>query len=329
MIPKSKCGFRTRPCWKRATATQLTNKTLTAQTAKDFAIQFFNGQVSEDARAFGGFKATPVVVITPITDANGGMVWQVSVSVKGQQKASGMAAFVGRNKLDIQVGGKAESGSNVTRNAVSMALVLDKSGSMDWYGPTANTGRYPGAPKKIASLKSAVDSLLTQLAEADPDKEYVRIGGAAFDNSLYDTEKMRWGTAKVSKFVNDLPASGGTDSADAFKWSFQQLTKATETTEHAKKTGLVPDRIIVFMTDGENNFDAADVSTLALCNTAKLAKVEIYTVAFMAPARGKALLSACASTAAHHFEASSSAELVKAFKSIGMKAANMVSRLTQ
>ena len=91
----------------------------------------------------------------------------------------------------------------------------------------------------------------------------------------------------------------------------------------------MPEKFIVFMTDGDNNYNSADSSTKLLCDKAKGEGIEVYTVAFAAPTRGKQLLAYCASTAEHFYDANSSAALIAAFESIGKQASKVSSRLTQ
>ncbi len=83
------------------------------------------------------------------------------------------------------------------------------------------------------------------------------------------------------------------------------------------------------MTDGENNYANDDTVTKQWCDTAKASKVQIYSVAFMAPDRGQKLLKYCASSSSHYFEADEASDLVAAFKAIGERAAALASRLTK
>jgi hypothetical protein len=82
------------------------------------------------------------------------------------------------------------------------------------------------------------------------------------------------------------------------------------------------------MTDGDNNYTSADTETKTWCDKARDAKMQVYTIAFMAPARGQALLSYCATAPGNYFPAGDMTALLKAFKEIGMKASNQVTRLT-
>lgn len=103
----------------------------------------------------------------------------------------------------------------------------------------------------------------------------------------------------------------------------------TENTAHKAKNGQVATKYIVFMTDGDNNNTSDDTLTLQWCDTARKNNVQVYTVAFMAPDRGKNLLKSCATTTANYFQAEEAADLIAAFKAIGEKASAMATRLTK
>lgn len=323
-----------------ATAARLSEEeNLTKDQAKAFALKFVNGQVQEDFGAFDGFSVTPTVTIDPV-ETGGRTVWKVAVSMDGSQNLTPMARIMGQDKLTVRVVGKSESAGEA-QGAFSMALVLDRSGSMDWnleaekLDEDGNVLLGPdGKPiivnlKKIEVLKTAVGGLIDQVEEADPDRKYTRLGASSYNTELTGSTKLRWNPGKTRDFVDALPASGGTDSTDAFNWAYGAVTHKREDNQHDKKTGQAPNKFIVFMTDGDNNYSSADSSTKHLCDDAKDDGVEVYTVAFAAPDRGKELLSYCASTAGHFYDAQNSAELIEAFKNIGNAASKVVSRLTE
>jgi hypothetical protein len=82
------------------------------------------------------------------------------------------------------------------------------------------------------------------------------------------------------------------------------------------------------MTDGANNVTGADTKTKLYCDKARTAKIQVYTIAFMAPKQGQALLQYCATTSSDYFKAEDTAQLVAAFKLIGETASKKIVRLT-
>ncbi|MBO6919692.1 MAG: VWA domain-containing protein [Rhizobiaceae bacterium] len=183
---------------------------------------------------------------------------------------------------------------------------------------------------KIRLLKDAASNMLDQMAAADPEEQYVRTGSVTYHSEMDDQTDLAWGISDTMNFINDLKANGGTSSTDAMDWSYDKLklSDGTEANEHAQKNGQIPDRFIVFMTDGENNYSADDTSTKAICDQAKNDGIIIYTVAFAAPEGGQELLSYCATSPEHYFEPETASQLTEAFEYIGRKTTNTPTRLT-
>lgn len=304
-----------------ATSTRLSQEEgLSIEDARAFAATFLQGQMEEDMPVFADMNVKPSIIITPVED-NGTTVWSVAITMTGTQTVTPMARMMGRESLSVGVSSKSQSASTAAQQgALSMALVLDRSGSMDWDLE---------GQRKIDVLKTAVGGLLSQLETADPDQQFVRIGAASYSTYMTGSQNLNWKPEKTRTFVNALPASGGTDSTQAFNWAFGKVGADSEVTAHKNKSGQVPDKFIVFMTDGDNNYSSADSSTKILCDKAKGEGIEVYTVAFAAPTRGKQLLAYCATSADHFYDANSSAALIAAFESIGKQASKVASRLTQ
>mgnify|MGYP001217652013 CR=1 FL=1 len=348
-----------------ATASQLAQKTITKEQAEQYAIDFFNGMIDGDSRAYSGFSASPQAIITPI--ANGGStIWKVEVKTSGRQLLTPMAHLVGQKDITVNVSGTSESSVEAT-TPLSMYLVLDHSGSMSWdsgqIGPVEvtkycteyQTRYWFGFPyrvevkvpcgttteerslDKMTVLKTAVRDLVDHIKEADPENKYSRMGAVAYnsDTTPYDKLLADWDKTRVSTFTNNLSATGGTNSQYAMKWASEQLKTGVEELIHKAYNGSnEPVKFIVFMTDGENDTgndaddDYADMKTKKYCSDAKANKVTIFSVAFQAPKRGRDLLEACASGSSHYYDAKSADELIKAFKEIGEKATSLSTRLT-
>ncbi|ESQ73597.1 pilus assembly protein TadG-related protein [Asticcacaulis sp. AC402] len=105
-----------------------------------------------------------------------------------------------------------------------------------------------------------------------------------------------------------------------------------------------PRKTIVLMTDGANTLYANTSGGIAVanstqvavtyadqirvCDYAKSKNIEIYTIGFdVTDAKALTTLKACATDAQHYFDAKSSADLIKAFETIGGKLSKV--RLTQ
>ncbi len=295
------------------------------------------------------------VTIEPKTLQTGAKGYDISVKSTLPVDLNAMTRLVSGDGINLTATGKSEGVSD-TKNALSMVLVLDRSGSMAWKTDTKDTstnGCYiyeeaywpyakwstPCYVSKIATLKKAVNSLLTQLKTADPTSIYVRTSAISYNNAQDAPGVLAWGTAGTGTYVNALAATGGTDSSDAFTSAYRDLSGNTETKAHAQKTGAVPTKYIVFMTDGENNYyqnrtgdseaTRSDAATKFYCDKARDDGIKVFTVAFKAPKRGQDLLLDCATDPTYYFQAEKSEDLVSAFKAIGNKASNLMVRLTQ
>ncbi|WP_370576935.1 vWA domain-containing protein [Shinella sp. PSBB067] len=345
-----------------AAASALSSDKKSVTEAKAIALTFFKTQMTNktaDSSAASAFK----VDIQEKALAGSAKSFKVSTSSDLKVEFNALTRLMGQTSSTISAAGTAESATG-SKNALSMFLVLDRSGSMsfqtneiasttvacqnwtssNWGGnPKATTPCYV---RKIGALKTAVASLFGVLNKIDPNNEYVRAGAVSYNDVMQTEKPLAWGTANALSYVNALPEKpeGGTDSHSAFAKAYEKLaptdaSKETEIGEHKKKSGLDPVKFIVFMTDGENtHYDGksgttyakkSDDDTLTACTAAKAAKITVYTVAFMAPTRGQTLLRSCASSSANYYAAEDMTGLISAFEEIGKSAAAIASRLTQ
>lgn len=293
------------------------DESMTAQKARTFALKFIDGQLQQYKPLFADLSVAPNVTVTPVKTA-GQTVWNVSVELIGTQTTTPLARFLGKDRIAVTVAGTSQSARG-NQGALSMALVLDQSGSMGWY--------LDGA-QKIDVLKQAVGELMDQFEEVDAESKYVRIAAAAYSSQMNSSHPPVWNREQIRSYANALRAGGGTSSTAAFGWGLTTIADEAEAEAHEDKNGQTPKRFILFMTDGANNYASADYETLQLCASAKGKGIEVYSVAFAAPAQGRSLLMKCASSPDNFFDARNSADLIKAFEEIGRKAADSMTRLT-
>ena len=349
-----------------AASSALANESASMAQAKLMAMEFVKTQMQnwkssgmspEELAAFNEAfsKGTTIEIVEQKAVLGNAKSYDVTVKSKFDLSLNGMTRLLGRDTTEIAAVSKS-FGSAEAKNALSMFLVLDRSGSMAWktnaidstktscnvyeesYWPNAKW-KTPCYVSKIASLKLAVANLLTQLKVADPTSVYVRTAGVSYNDKQDAAGSLDWGTTKALAYVNALAATGGTDSSGAFKAAVTALlktgTNAEEEIHKAKNGQAAPKKYIVFMTDGENNYyqgksddKTSDKQTKESCRDAKHNDIEVFAVAFMAPTRGQDLLKYCATDKSHYFQAEDSAALVAAFKTIGEKASELSVRLT-
>jgi hypothetical protein len=198
---------------------------------------------------------------------------------------------------------------------------------------------------KMASLKAAAGVMFDELKKADPNTTLIRVGADSYDDKTKSEQKIAWGTTDVGKYVGKLPdkPDGGTDASGALTNALAALktANATEKSAHDLKKNKNFERFIVFMTDGEMTGNSGvwnktiHDQVLAICQQAKNDKdatgtgIKIYTIAFMAPAKGKELLEACSSGKdEYYYEPNNMTQLVQTFGEIARKAAKTGTRLT-
>jgi Flp pilus assembly protein TadG len=203
----------------------------------------------------------------------------------------------------------------------------------------------PNYIAKIASLKAAAGVMFDELKKADPKSGLIRVGADSYDDKTKAEQTIQWGTNDVAKYVNKLTdkPDGGTDASGALTNALAALKSAntTEKTAHDAKKNIYFERFIVFMTDGEMTGNSGvwnkkiHDQVLAICQQAKDDKdaagsgIKIYTIAFMAPEKGKELLQACSSGKDdYYYEPNTMTQLVQTFGEIARKAAKTGTRLT-
>jgi len=327
-----------------AAASALANDEVTTAQAETLAADFVKGQMANHMDAPDAdedpfdFSSCTDVDVQEHTTVGTAKKYTVKVSTCYDVKYSTLSAFMGRTSGRVSVASTTQS-STESKNALSMYLVLDRSGSMAEYTNTVSGSyqcRYGRKTTtcytyydKITALRMAATNLMTQLANADPDKVFVRTAAVSYNSAMQTPVNLAWGVTSTKTYISNLQADGGTDSGLAFKTAYNAVGASSEDTLHMQKNGQVPSKYIVFMTDGDNNYTSADTETKKWCDSARQAGIEVYSVAFMAPSRGQALLSYCATTSAHYFKAEDADDLNAAFQYIGERATATATRLTQ
>ncbi|MFP5076619.1 vWA domain-containing protein [Rhizobium sp. YIM 134829] len=314
-----------------AASSGLANEVMTVDQAKaaarnHLAIAMYNAKrsgmtVDEAKDADDVAKNAQITIDTGSTGVGSGKKYTIVVSASSRQTLTPLSKMLGLGNVTLSASSQS-MGTTATESALSMYLVLDRSGSMAESAKKLNL-------TKIQVLKQATAALLKQLTDADPANTYVRTGAVSYNDKMNTPSALTWTEQTTLDYVNKLTATGATDSSDAMEMAYSSLTNGNEDQVHKDKNKLVPKKFIVFMTDGDNTTKAADDETKATCETARKNKVTVYTVAFLAPSKGKNLLKACATSDAHFFAAEDADALVDAFSSIGRDASQLAVRLTK
>lgn len=200
---------------------------------------------------------------------------------------------------------------------VSISFALDVSGSMGW--PTSD------GQIKINALKDSVALMFNEIESQIDDPSILnrkmRTGMSAYNTQIRARSRMMPGWRSVSGTINRMAAGGGTNSTSSLQNSYDQIMndRAWRRTNDPEYNAAQLKEFVVFMTDGDNNRPEWDVSSSAVCDQMKADGIEVFTVAFAAPAKGQALLQGCASDDKdeHYFDAADAESFKEAFREIG------------
>lgn len=348
-----------------ATEARLKEGALTDEQIKEIAKAFIAAQMEkslteEEKKELE--KNSPVGVSAK-EDARG-KTYTIETTLYRQVQLNPLLGFVGLKTLDIAATGTAKS--TVNKGApISMYLVLDRSGSMSFKTDSVdstktscqnytsdNWGKYPNLGKtspcyvnKATSLKTAVSFLVATLNKADPTytasggSQLVRTGASVYTHETYAAQAISWGTNSVVSYVDkQIPEfpTGGTDARSSLNAAYNALKKTNpdEAKAHKTQENESFERYIVLMTDGEMTGNSAswsssiDQSVRTTCETAKKDGIKIFSVAFMAPDKGKSLLQYCASSLDNYYAPENMEQIVTAFGEIARKAAGSIATLT-
>jgi len=348
-----------------ATEARLKMGDLTDEQIKEIAKNFIAAQMEKNLteEEKKELEQNSPTNITKTENARG-KTYTVETTINHRVQLNPLLGFIGAKTLDLSVTGTAKS--TVNKGApISMYLVLDRSGSMSFktekvddkrtscQNYTAeNWGNYPNLKKtspcyvnKATSLKTAVRFLVERLNKADPTytsnggSQLVRTGASVYTHESYPAQAITWGTSSIvsyiDKYIPEFP-QGGTDATSGLDAAYNALKKVNtaEAEAHDKQQNASFERYIVLMTDGEmTGYSAAwnaaiDGAVLKTCEKAKKDGIKIFSVAFMAPAKGQKLLQECASTQDNYYAAENMEQIVTAFGEIARKAAGTIATLT-
>ena len=136
--------------------------------------------------------------------------------------------------------------------------------------------------------------------------------------------------AAIEKGIDAMEARGNTNLPEGLMWGWRVVSPELPYIEGKAFNDKAWRKVIVFMTDGDNNATSSDTNTRTECSDAKTKdNIKIYSIAFMAPTRGQQLLQDCSSGTGFYFKAESMSDLLSAFQKIGQDASANKTLLTQ
>jgi Flp pilus assembly protein TadG len=147
-------------------------------------------------------------------------------------------------------------------------------------------------------------------------------GALCGSNNLKTIQPLTDDFTALRDKVDALSPAGNTNITIGLAWGLTILSSQTPFTEGVAPGTKDVTKAIVLMTDGDNTAnrwtsDAAsiDARTQLACQSAKDAKIVVYTIRLMEG--NGALLSACATSTEHYYNVENVDDLVPAFQAIG------------
>lgn len=168
----------------------------------------------------------------------------------------------------------------------SILMVLDNSGSMGFDDQIIQPGftrSPPGAQPRLTGLRQTMTEFRSFIAEnvdlqAPFGERVLRMGLLTYSSSIRNSIAMNWGLLAQSH-IDNMFAQGGTESVAPMNRA--AIWMLSEAGFHQNETGSAdPQRVVIFMTDGNNNNTTSDAWTLFLCDFMKERGVTIYTIGF-------------------------------------------------
>ncbi|MGE7369337.1 vWA domain-containing protein [Neorhizobium sp. NPDC001467] len=335
-----------------AVSSRLADKKIDSTAGSEYGKNFVAGRFSTtaDAATLAALKTGTTVSITTKAQGTSGKSFEVAVNARLAVPLTPLTRLVFGQEVNVATVSKTVSGYGGPRG-LSMEVLLDTSGSMAFATTTQRTRcKVPLLNicllyetyfvTKLDAVKEAATALFDGLDNVDPTPKFIRTGVINYANGLVGQSAMAWGTTKSrSQLASITRAEGGTDATNSVDTATVNIkvnaTKTDTESLEQKKNGNDPvDRAIVLMTDGEMTGAGAtwdptiDNNVRQKCTSAKAAGIQVYTVAFMAPAKGHELLKFCATTPANYYESNTVDALIAAFAEIAQKATAQPSRLT-
>ena len=184
--------------------------------ANEYLIAQFAALIDPDGRdgntAKDIAKNTHSDVVSTGTEATG-KTFSVTVRSSYDVPSLGLGSLL-LSSIRVSVEASASSSAQ-KQNALSMYLVLDRSGSMIEYTNTKKptcSGCWVSYMTKIDALKIAAESLLDTIKEYDPDLKYARLGGVSYNEVMQAPSALAWGTDNLLSYVKALTPFGLTNS---------------------------------------------------------------------------------------------------------------------
>lgn len=206
-----------------AVATRIAKGNLAVSDAENFASALLLAQMENENDRFFNLVVTPSVNI--IEDSSSGVTtWDVEISGIASQDTTPLAAFFGKPQLSVSISSTATTGTEEIQGALSMAVVVDVSGSMG---------------SNIGGSSTAVQTALdVSSSEADTIISYINTVMSSYDlteeNIIYilenytaaDCDEFYNGNGNKTVFLNGINKPTSTSYYDTYLYCAYPLYAA-------------------------------------------------------------------------------------------------------
>lgn len=181
---------------------------------------------------------------------------QAEVKFVGKASTGFLAAFH-KPEFDLLANSYVKYPSTA-KAAVSVALIVDNSGSMAWDDkPIRGNSRQNGTVSRITALKNTAKTFNKNLHEAlegknNSQERFLRMGMIPYSTDVIQSrvQDMNWGKLDDDD-ITSMNASGGTDTRGPLNVSLNWMKDEDAT--HKFESGEIPKKYVVLMSDGSNN----------------------------------------------------------------------------
>jgi hypothetical protein len=147
------------------------------------------------------------------------------------------------------------------------------------------------------------------------------------DCSITDIMPLSYDWTALNSKIDSMVASGNTNTGIGLQWGWNMLVPgAPLSAAAAPATNL--DKVIVFLTDGENtenrwssDGNTIDARTTLICNNIKTSGIKVYSVRVIDG--NSTLIKACATEPGMYYSVSNASQLTTVFQSIAQALSNL------
>ena len=275
----------------------------------------------------------------------------LNTSATARSKASKLDLALMLDVSGSMKGSKLKDLKTAAKNAVDI-LTIGAAGdtriALAPYSTSVNLGSYTeavvgtdafDADRDHATCVTERPGIAKRTDEAPEDTKWVgyeteSVGGKNIWCPNAEVLPLTNNSGKLKSQINALKADGWTAGQLGIAWSWYAIAPEWNSIWPADSAPLKydnPDVIksVILMTDGAFNTTYDDKQgnsvnqSKVLCKEMRDAGVQIYSVAFKAPASGQAVLKNCASSPDHYFEPENGDELIAVYEEIATSLSNL------